>query len=249
MKNKKKFIDKVQPYANKIGAELGVPAEALMAQWALESSWGTKESGANNLFGIKGNSKNGTLVETKENFKSDKERDRWLKAKPGRVIVKDYGNGKYAVKDWFKSYDTPAAAFEDKAQLLAKKYVTNTEAKTPDEYFNSLGQYATDPDYVGKLRGTLNSITQTAAELENERLGFFTIPDKKDVAAVKDLQAKLGFAPEQIDGSLGPATITKLQEHNQMVKDTLDAVSLPNENFSSIEDLLSSKALANPLLQ
>ena len=46
-------LDEVARIAVRIEAECGLPAQALIAQWAIESQWGVKPCGACNFFGIK----------------------------------------------------------------------------------------------------------------------------------------------------------------------------------------------------
>lgn len=46
-------LDEVAAIAVQVEAETGVPAAAIVSQWALESSWGAKPVGRANYFGIK----------------------------------------------------------------------------------------------------------------------------------------------------------------------------------------------------
>ena len=46
-------LAEVARIAVRLEAETGCPARMLVAQWALESSWGAKPTGASNYFGIK----------------------------------------------------------------------------------------------------------------------------------------------------------------------------------------------------
>lgn len=48
-----KRLQEVARIAVRLEAETGVPAQMLIAQWALESQWGAKPAGQANYFGIK----------------------------------------------------------------------------------------------------------------------------------------------------------------------------------------------------
>ena len=50
---RKRRLDEVACIAVQIEAETGLPAQLLIAQWALESRWGAKPAGSANYFGIK----------------------------------------------------------------------------------------------------------------------------------------------------------------------------------------------------
>lgn len=50
---RKERLDAVARIAVKLEAETGLPAQVLIAQWALESQWGAKPAGHANYFGIK----------------------------------------------------------------------------------------------------------------------------------------------------------------------------------------------------
>ena len=144
------------PEAEKASKSLGgVPANALLGQWALESGWGKKVSGDYNYFGIKaqpsyaGDKK---LVTTREVF-TDAQAKAFISGMPGREIVSQSGNN-YVVKDWFRSYKSIGEAVEDKVNFLKsnKRYAAAGvfDAKTPEQFFTALQKagYATDPNYV-----------------------------------------------------------------------------------------------------
>lgn len=50
---RKQRLDEVARIAVRIETETGLPAQLLIAQWALESKWGEKPCGKSNYFGIK----------------------------------------------------------------------------------------------------------------------------------------------------------------------------------------------------
>lgn len=61
-------LDEVARIAVRIEAECGLPAQALIAQWALESQWGAKPCGQANYFGIKAAARHAKtcMVDTQE---------------------------------------------------------------------------------------------------------------------------------------------------------------------------------------
>ncbi len=50
---RKAKLDEISAIAVKLEAQVGVPAQLLVSQWALESRWGAKPVGQFNFFGIK----------------------------------------------------------------------------------------------------------------------------------------------------------------------------------------------------
>ena len=105
--------------------------EAVAAQWALESAYGTATSGKNNFFGIKGS---GTVKTTWE----------------------DYGNGPVTIQAAFRDFASP---YECVSFLVAqwykdyKGYAGVNRAATREDCAHLLKQegYATDPAYPQKL--------------------------------------------------------------------------------------------------
>lgn len=112
-----------------------VPAAVTLAQWALESAWGTREpAGSNNPFGIKA-TEGQAFVETATHEVVD-----------GKEI---------ATTAKFAKYATLQEAFDAHGKLLAthpaykKAMVARFNA---DDFANALtGVYATDPNYGAKL--------------------------------------------------------------------------------------------------
>lgn len=110
----------------------GVPACVTLAQWALESDYGSALSGVNNPFGIKG--------------------------QPGRLCwTWESVDGKVQhVQAFFKNFATFEEAFAAHAHMLTRKDGFYTGAlpwiKQWREYiYHIAGTYATDPQYASKL--------------------------------------------------------------------------------------------------
>ena len=117
------------------------------AVYGLESAYGTKPSGQNNFFGIKGQ---GTVRTTTE------------------------GSGTVTQAS-FKDYATPHESVADFVNLINNnsRYSAVKNAKTPREAVRALkaAGYATDPEYVNKLQNVLTSMgVNLDAPYTNQRL-------------------------------------------------------------------------------
>jgi N12 class adenine-specific DNA methylase/flagellum-specific peptidoglycan hydrolase FlgJ len=106
------------------------------AQWAYESDWGRKTSGANNYFGVKDHGDGSWTGQSVEKRTKEK-------------------NGTETITARFRSYDTPEEGIAD---LLKKKtgesrYQGYGKAMTPAEAARALqdGGYAQDTDYAAQL--------------------------------------------------------------------------------------------------
>jgi hypothetical protein len=111
--------------------------ELCAAQWALESSWGSKQSGKNNFFGLKGKGTNKTTTEYVDG-KPVTIDDEFLDFNSAQECVN------YLVQRWYKDFDgysgvNRASSREDAARMLESE------------------GYATDPQYAEKLIKIMNS--------------------------------------------------------------------------------------------
>jgi flagellar protein FlgJ len=139
---RQEFIDSLRPYAEAAAESLGIPANFILAQAALETGWGKRqivtEDGSNsyNLFGIKaGSSWDGAVAEQ---------------------MTTEYQQG-LAVKKTqvFRAYSGYEAAFQDYADLLKRRYPQAAGASGDAMTFASglaAGGYATDPAYAAKVQ-------------------------------------------------------------------------------------------------
>jgi len=141
--SKADFVARIRPAAEAAAAKIGVPADALVAQAALETGWGKSVAG-NNLFGIKASKNwNGKTVNT-----GTQEWD---------------GSKMVGQKDNFRAYDSYEESFNDYANVISKQKNFAGALQSggdPEAYFSALkaGGYATDPNYVGKLMGTMKAV-------------------------------------------------------------------------------------------
>ena len=141
------FVNTLKPIADKVGKDIGVNPDVLLAQAALETGWGRKVilhpdgSSSRNLFGIKADA-------------------RWQGDRVSASTI-EFQNG-IAVKhnDIFRSYNSYEESFRDYEDFL----------KTNDRYDHALNQagdpagfisalqeagYATDPEYALKINRIL----------------------------------------------------------------------------------------------
>lgn len=139
----KEFTEKYKPMAVQNEEQTGVPYLVTLGQAALESGWG-KHAPSNNFFGIKAGKS-------------------WT-GKVQLLNTKEFINGKMVtIKDKFRAYDTPLDCFKDHAELLKKRWDKAFKYKDPIEFIYSVQndhkyKYATDPDYVSKMRKIINMI-------------------------------------------------------------------------------------------
>jgi flagellar protein FlgJ len=137
------FQDKLAGPAAEAEQATGVPAKFMLGQAALESGWGKRVirnndgSSSNNLFGIKAGAG-------------------W-KGKVATAVTTEYVNGQAHTRvEKFRSYDSPAAAFKDYANMLSnnpryeKVLSHGGDASTFAQGLQRAG-YATDPQYAAKL--------------------------------------------------------------------------------------------------
>ena len=139
-----------------------------MAQTALETGWGSSvDPGSNAYFGIKaGDSWKGErrLVQTTEYhpYNSGYTYPQVISITPSN------GMYKWSVKDWFRSYPSAYASLKDYAKLLTQgqPYKNALQFKNePDKFIEQLGAYATDPEYINKLKAVRQSVLSRVQSL------------------------------------------------------------------------------------
>lgn len=141
------FVQQAWPQAQDAARSLGVPPHFLVAQAALETSWGKKQirmadgSPSYNLFNIKaGKSWKGAVAEAR---------------------TTEYENGKAVSRtESFRAYSSYEEAFEDYARLIGQssrysEVVGKTDARQFAQALQKAG-YATDPAYADKLARVIN---------------------------------------------------------------------------------------------
>jgi flagellum-specific peptidoglycan hydrolase FlgJ len=140
------FIETYKETAKLVGQKYNIPASVILAQSALESSWG-KDAPGNMFFGIKGSAPDGNSV---------------------KVTTHEETSAGNAVKiqDNFRAYQNYESAAEDYAKLITtnQKYAGALLHRTePYQYIDKLAKiYATDHNYAAKLKSIIktNNLTK-----------------------------------------------------------------------------------------
>jgi len=155
------FIEDVWPHALRAADELGVDADVLLAQSALETGWGKylplKTDGTNsfNLFGIKAD-------------------ERWSGDKV-EIVTHEYRHGvMQQEKAEFRSYDSVSDAVADYVEFIRgnERYQKALEhGYDSDAYARELQKagYATDPNYAKKINRVRDNdmLQNRVSELKN----------------------------------------------------------------------------------
>ncbi|MEJ2592684.1 MAG: flagellar assembly peptidoglycan hydrolase FlgJ [Candidatus Thiodiazotropha sp.] len=149
------FIDRLWSSAEQAAGELGLPPEALLAQAALETGWGSyvmpasNGASSHNLFGIKADG-------------------RWDGAQVRKETL-EYEQG-VAVRrrEYFRTYDSFEQSFSDYVAFLksSPRYAEALQkTDDPAAYFRSLqaAGYATDPAYADKILRVMQGPEMQAA--------------------------------------------------------------------------------------
>ncbi len=148
------FVQSVAPYAQQAASQLGVSADALIAQAALETGWGQHVpagggSSSNNLFGIKaGTASNAPALS---------------------AATTEYQRGvPMRLKQSFRAYSSVQQGLNDYVTVLRRQPGFQAALGTGEDlpaFANALqrGGYATDPDYASKLLATARTVKQLRA--------------------------------------------------------------------------------------
>jgi len=149
------FVQNLWSCARQAAEELGLPPEALLAQAALETGWGSAvmKSGdggsSHNLFGIKAD-------------------QRWQGEAVRRQTLEYDGAVAVRKREAFRAYGSFAESFQDYVALLkgSPRYAQALQkAGDPAAYFRSLQDagYATDPAYADKILRVMRGPEMQAA--------------------------------------------------------------------------------------
>lgn len=131
------FAKSVWPQIKMAAAELGVPPEAVLAQTALETSWGAAASG-NNLFGIKAaHGQPGSLRMTQEMVNGV--------LVPQQASFRDYGSVAASISDYVSHIHSVFSNVIGKSSVVG--FAQALQA----------GGYATDQQYAAKIIAIVQS--------------------------------------------------------------------------------------------
>ena len=135
------FIARITPAAKAVNAAWGVPVCVVIAQAALESSWGQHVKG-NAYFGVKGKSSAGASVS---------------------FATHEVANGHATlIHDSFRAYTSLEEAADDYGRLLRNNPRFSPSfaySKQPDQFVDHVARagYATDPNYAAKLKNIIKA--------------------------------------------------------------------------------------------
>jgi hypothetical protein len=133
------FPDDVITAAQAAHDAWNIPASITLAQWAVESNWGTQmPSGSNNPFGIKAGAGQRFVM----------------------ALTREVVNGESVmIRAPFRAFDSIEEAFDEHGRLLATHPAyaeARAHASNPDAFADALtGRYATDPTYGATLKARM----------------------------------------------------------------------------------------------
>jgi len=157
-----RFVKQIEPYAAQAAKILGVSADALIAQAALETGWGQHlpgGTGANsslNYFGIKGG-------------------EHWQGQSVDALTAEFQDGSTQAQQQPFRSYGSVGQGMQDYVNLLQNNPRYQHALGTGQDvvaFATGLqrGGYATDPAYVEKLSATAGQVRALRAGVANGQL-------------------------------------------------------------------------------
>jgi flagellum-specific peptidoglycan hydrolase FlgJ len=171
------FVETYYPFAQEAQKQTGVPLLFALAQSALESGWG-KSAPNFMLFGMKtGSGKNfggwegaRQLITTTEY--GDNPSMKFPQILPG-YPKKEGNKWKYMVKDYFRAYPSPLHTFLDWAGMLSSASRYSKAMQNRNDPFRfaeevAKGGYATDPNYVSKVKKIMIEIMPILEENEKK---------------------------------------------------------------------------------
>lgn len=160
------FWSQYHAYAEESETETGVPWLVTLGQAALESGWGSAAPG-NNFFGIK--AKATDLPESRQLLRTTEVLSRPDAVFPEVISVTPRPDGRYdyVVRDWFRSYATPAEGFAHHGRFLrdnARYAAAFEHTDDPYEFARQVAAagYATAPTYADVLVSTMQQIEASA---------------------------------------------------------------------------------------
>ena len=177
IKEQKEFIKKVYPAAYNLYVQQdSIHPLFVTAQAALESGWGEKSIGGNNIFGItKGSWKGKTqLVLTTEYFKTPGKLFKSPEEVASITPLPD-GRYKYRVYREFRVYDSIEECLSDHMSVLKNSGYADAwpYRKNPKEFARRISdnvgsKYATDPNYAGVMSSVIDTVSKRITEIKNE---------------------------------------------------------------------------------
>lgn len=175
-KNVTKFIDRYLPAAIEAERKDGINVIFSLAQTGIESGYGEKKVGTNNLHGVKAelSDPKKVLSLTREVLpKSKKSHYQEYFSSNGRKIksVTSYSSthDEWYVYDWFKDYDSASGSFNDRGKVILNlTKLTPEQARKKSAYemakLVAASGYATGQNYNSLLNSVIGSINAYVTE-------------------------------------------------------------------------------------
>ncbi|MBS0386866.1 MAG: glucosaminidase domain-containing protein [Proteobacteria bacterium] len=157
-----RFVQQIEPYAAQAARILGVPADALIAQAALETGWGqhlpggTGDNTSFNYFGVKGG-------------------EHWQGQSVSARTVEYHDGSAQVQRQPFRGYGSVGQGVQDYVNLLQGSPRYRHALGTGEDvkaFATGLqrGGYATDPAYVEKLATTAGQVRALRAGVADRQL-------------------------------------------------------------------------------
>lgn len=184
------FIRSAVVPAERVAAKLGVPSNAVMAQWAMESAWGTSQ-----------------LSKTANNFGGIKE---WKNGPSVRMPTKETVNGKVVNTEAnFKKFNDFNHYADEYGKFLSTDRYKNVRGQTdPAGFANALaasGYATTNPrEYSSSIMGAMKSVDRLLPEIQTPKPSGNRAASQPEIAA-PGFSFKEGSA--QMDKPMNPDSL------------------------------------------
>lgn len=233
------FFNEHGEAAREVASQYNIYASVLLAQMALESSYGKSglASEYNNYFGIKGSYKgNSVRMNTNE----------------------DNGSGSlYSIKSNFRVYESARNSMIDYAELMNKDRYTKSlksVSKTYQEVTSSLeGVYASDTSYAEKLNGMIQKYNLTkfdsdvvlptiANNVEKDEIDMFGLQ------IVSNPFSKVYYHSAQVYYSNNSLLVDAKEKKEHIVIEGESLQNIANQYSTTVEKIMSDNGLSSGVI-
>lgn len=226
------FFNQHGHLAQEVAKEYDIYASVLLAQMALESSYGKSglASNYNNYFGIKGNY-NGKTVQMK--------------------TKEDDGSGSlYSTNAGFRAYENSKQSMIDYAELMNKdryKKSLKSVSNSYQEVTSSLqGVYATDTRYSEKLNGIIEKYNLTKFDVESSGPRGNVVQDEIDFFGLKVQPFEKSHSNSaQVYSYNAESSFEKKEKNVHIVIEGESLSTIANKYSTTIEKIMSDNGLSS----
>lgn len=230
------FFNEHGEVAREVASQYNIYASVLLAQMALESSYGKSglASEYNNYFGIKG-SFNGKSIDmnTKE----------------------DNGSGSlYSIKSNFRVYESAKDSMIDYAELMNKERYTRSLRSVSDTYqkvtASLQGVYASDTLYADKLNGIIQkyNLTRFDDNIILPRVANNVGPNEINrfrLQVSNDLSTNMHYNSAQVYYSNSSLSFDTRERTEHIVSEGESLQNIANQYSTTVEKLMSDNGLSS----